>query len=70
MAAATPELEDGIDAAPGIERDGDQHRAEHDLPVFSPALVQEIEQRLLSLGFASAAYDPRGYRRGGADLPA
>lgn len=31
-------------------------------------LWPEIEPRLLSLGFARAAYDPRGYRRGGADL--
>jgi uncharacterized protein len=31
------------------------------------ALWAEIEPRLLQLGFASAAYDPRGYRRGGAD---
>lgn len=28
----------------------------------------EIEPRLLSLGFARVTYDPRGYRRGGADL--
>lgn len=31
-------------------------------------LWPEIEPRLRSLGFARAAYDPRGYRRGGADL--
>jgi uncharacterized protein len=34
------------------------------------SLWPEIEPRLLSLGFRRAAYDPRGYRRGGADLPA
>lgn len=28
----------------------------------------EIEPRLRSLGFERVAYDPRGYRRGGADL--
>ena len=37
----------GIDAALGVERDGDQHRAEHDLPVFAPALVGKVEQRLI-----------------------
>lgn len=31
---------------------------------------EEIEPRLRSLGFASVTYDPRGYRRGGADLGA
>lgn len=30
----------------------------------------EIEPRLRSLGFQRAAYDPQGYRRGGADLVA
>jgi uncharacterized protein len=30
----------------------------------------ELEPRLRALGFAAAAYDPRGYRRGGADAPA
>lgn len=30
-------------------------------------LWAEIEPRLLALGFAAAAYDPAGYRRGGAD---
>ena len=34
------------------------------------ALWPEIEPRLVGLGFAAAAYDPRGYRRGGADAPA
>jgi uncharacterized protein (TIGR00268 family) len=34
------------------------------------SLWSTIEPRLLSLGFARAAYDSRGYRRGGADLPA
>jgi uncharacterized protein len=29
----------------------------------------EIAPRLRSLGFADVAYDPQGYRRGGADLP-
>src|SRR4029450_14005784 len=38
--------EQGIDAAPGVERDQHQHRSEHDLPVFAPALAQEVEQRL------------------------
>jgi uncharacterized protein len=28
----------------------------------------ELEPRLRSLGFERVAYDPRGYRRGGADL--
>lgn len=32
------------------------------------ALWGSLEPRLRSLGFASVAYDPRGYRRGGADL--
>lgn len=31
-------------------------------------LWDEIEPRLLSLGFDRVAYDPQGYRRGGADL--
>ena len=31
-------------------------------------LWDEIEPRLRSLGFHQVAYDPRGYRRGGADL--
>ncbi|HYU36013.1 MAG TPA: ATP-dependent sacrificial sulfur transferase LarE [Thermoanaerobaculia bacterium] len=31
-------------------------------------LWDEIEPRLRSLGFQQVAYDPRGYRRGGADL--
>lgn len=30
----------------------------------------EIEPRLRALGFAQVTYDPRGYRRGGADLGA
>lgn len=30
----------------------------------------DIEPRLLDLGFRAAAYDPRGYRTGGADRPA
>lgn len=34
------------------------------------ALWESIEPRLLALGFERVAYDPRGYRRGGADLPA
>jgi uncharacterized protein len=34
------------------------------------ALWEEVEPALLALGFARAAYDPHGYRRGGADLPA
>jgi uncharacterized protein len=34
------------------------------------ALWGEIEPSLRSLGFGRAAFDPRGYRRGGADLPA
>ena len=33
-------------------------------------LWDEIEPRLRSLGFERVAYDPRGYRRGGADLVA
>ncbi len=32
------------------------------------AMWNEIEPRLLSLGFEQVAFDPRGYRRGGADL--
>jgi uncharacterized protein len=28
----------------------------------------ELEPRLRSLGFERVAYDPQGYRRGGADL--
>jgi len=31
-------------------------------------LWEEIEPRLRSLGFQQVAYDPKGYRRGGADL--
>lgn len=34
------------------------------------ALWGEVEPALRALGFSRAAYDPRGYRRGGADLPA
>jgi pyridinium-3,5-biscarboxylic acid mononucleotide sulfurtransferase len=34
------------------------------------AMWASIEPRLVSLGFERVAYDPRGYRRGGADLPA
>jgi pyridinium-3,5-biscarboxylic acid mononucleotide sulfurtransferase len=34
------------------------------------ALWGEVEPALRALGFERAAYDPRGYRRGGADLPA
>jgi uncharacterized protein len=33
------------------------------------AIWDEIAPRLRSLGFDDVAYDPRGYRRGGADLP-
>jgi uncharacterized protein len=33
------------------------------------ALWRDLEPRLLGLGFAAAAYDPAGYRRGGADVP-
>jgi len=32
------------------------------------AIWSEIEPRLRSLGFERVAYDPQGYRRGGADL--
>ncbi|HEY0514812.1 MAG TPA: ATP-dependent sacrificial sulfur transferase LarE [Thermoanaerobaculia bacterium] len=32
------------------------------------AIWSDLEPRLRSLGFERAAYDPRGYRRGGADL--
>jgi uncharacterized protein len=32
------------------------------------AIWGELEPRLLSLGFERVAYDPQGYRRGGADL--
>jgi uncharacterized protein len=31
------------------------------------AIWEEVEPRLRSLGFERAAFDPRGYRRGGAD---
>jgi uncharacterized protein len=34
------------------------------------AIWGEVEPALRALGFARADYDPRGYRRGGADLPA
>src|ERR1700704_2854765 len=37
--------EQGVDAAFGVERDQHQHRTEHDLPVFTPTLAAEIEQR-------------------------
>src|SRR5690349_14819079 len=43
-AMAAPEQR--IDAALGVERDQDQHRAEHDLPVLAPALVEQVEDRL------------------------
>jgi len=33
-------------------------------------LWSELEPRILALGFDTAAYDPRGYRYGGADRPA
>jgi pyridinium-3,5-biscarboxylic acid mononucleotide sulfurtransferase len=32
-------------------------------------LWEDVEPRLRALGFARAAFDPRGYRRGGADRP-
>jgi uncharacterized protein len=32
-------------------------------------LWDAVEPRVRALGFASAAFDPRGYRRGGADAP-
>ena len=32
-------------------------------------LWEAVEPRVRALGFASAAFDPRGYRRGGADTP-
>lgn len=32
-------------------------------------LWDELEPRLRALGFSRVAYDPQGYRRGGADLP-
>ncbi|HEX9940589.1 MAG TPA: ATP-dependent sacrificial sulfur transferase LarE [Thermoanaerobaculia bacterium] len=32
------------------------------------AIWDDVEPRLRSLGFERVAYDPRGYRRGGADL--
>jgi uncharacterized protein len=32
-------------------------------------LWPEVEPRLRALGFAAARFDPRGYRRGGADAP-
>jgi len=34
------------------------------------ALWESLAPRLRALGFAGAAFDPLGYRRGGADLPA
>lgn len=34
------------------------------------ALWEDLVPRLRSLGFERVTYDPRGYRRGGADLPA
>lgn len=34
------------------------------------SLWNDLEPRLLSLGFLEVAYDPQGYRRGGADLGA
>jgi uncharacterized protein len=34
------------------------------------AIWTEVEPRLRSLGFARVGFDPRGYRRGGADLAA
>src|ERR1700724_2544149 len=37
--------EQGVDAAFGIERDQHQHGPEHYLPVFTPTLAAEIEQR-------------------------
>src|SRR5258708_1337682 len=38
--------EKGIDTAFGIERHQHQHRAEHDLPVFTPALGGNVHQWL------------------------
>ena len=32
-------------------------------------LWPDLEPRLVALGFRAAAFDPRGYRRGGADAP-
>jgi uncharacterized protein len=42
-------------------------------PAEVPALAamwSEVEPAIRALGFDRAAYDPQGYRRGGADLPA
>lgn len=47
----------------------DTARVEVDSPEV-PRLAEiwsRVEPRLLALGFAGAAYDPQGYRRGGAD---
>ena len=33
------------------------------------AVWEDVAPRLRALGFADVAYDPRGYRRGGANLP-
>src|SRR5579883_1045591 len=41
--------EQRIDAAARMERHQDQHRAEHDLPVFAPTLVHQVEDRLQEL---------------------
>jgi uncharacterized protein len=48
----------------------DTARVEVDAPEVPrlAAIWSRLAPRLLALGFAQAAYDPRGYRRGGADL--
>src|SRR6185312_1818571 len=45
-ASVMAEAQQRGDAALGVERDDHQQGAEHDLPVFAPALVQEVEAGL------------------------
>src|SRR5687767_14864213 len=46
ISGARRAAEQRIDAAAGVERDQDQQWPEDDLPVFAPALVREVDQRL------------------------
>lgn len=53
-----------------VRHDGDAARVEVEAEAVDrlAALWDGLEPRLRSLGFTEVAFDPRGYRRGGADL--
>lgn len=54
-----------------VRHDGDAARIEvgADEVARLAAAWREVEPHLRALGFAAVGYDPRGYRRGGADAP-